>query len=116
MSPSRLLPLLLPPPATRALRAARRLVDWSRTEPTTPRASFSQCGEDLIIAFYCRSAGLGVPEALLEQLRIGGRLIAPVGGAGRAQHLVLIERTGAHAWKEQHLDGVHFVPLLPGTI
>jgi protein-L-isoaspartate(D-aspartate) O-methyltransferase len=62
------------------------------------------------------AAGLGVPEALLEQLRIGGRLIAPVGGAGQAQHLVLVERTGARAWKEQRLDGVHFVPLLPGTI
>lgn len=61
------------------------------------------------------AAGLGVPAALLEQLRVGGRLIAPVGGAGQAQHLVLIERTGAREWKEQRLDGVNFVPLLPGT-
>ncbi len=61
------------------------------------------------------AAGMGVPKALLEQLAIGGRLIAPVGAQGQAQRLVLIERTSSNEWKTQQMDGVHFVPLLPGT-
>jgi protein-L-isoaspartate(D-aspartate) O-methyltransferase len=48
------------------------------------------------------AAGLEVPQALLEQLAIGGRLVAPVGA--RAQHLELITRTArrngpAKRWK-----------------
>lgn len=60
------------------------------------------------------AAGLEVPHALLEQLSIGGRLIAPVGG--RHQVLQLIERTGQHEWNSTVLEQCHFVPLHQGTI
>ena len=60
------------------------------------------------------AAGLEVPHALLEQLAIGGRLIAPVGG--RHQVLQLIERTGPHEWNSTVLEQCHFVPLHQGTI
>ena len=59
------------------------------------------------------AAGLEVPQALLEQLAIGGRLVAPVGA--RVQHLQLIVRTGKSAWTSETLEGCHFVPLRPGT-
>ena len=59
------------------------------------------------------AAGIKIPEALLEQLAIGGRLIAPEGES--AQRLVLIERTGPATWKRQELEAVRFVPLRPGT-
>src|SRR5690606_19849802 len=64
-------------------------------------------------AITIAAAGLKIPQALLEQLAPGGRLIAPEGGA--TQRLVLIERTGASTWKRQELDAVRFVPLRPGT-
>ncbi len=64
-------------------------------------------------AIVIAAAGLKIPLALLEQLAIGGRLIAPEGGT--AQRLVLIERTGTSAWNRQELDAVRFVPLRPGT-
>ena len=60
------------------------------------------------------AAGLEVPQALLEQLAIGGRLVAPVGA--RVQHLQLITRTGKSEWKSETLEGCHFVPLRPGTV
>lgn len=64
-------------------------------------------------AIAIAAAGLKIPQALLEQLAPGGRLIAPEGGA--EQRLVLIERTGTASWKRQELDAVRFVPLRPGT-
>ncbi|MTV38012.1 protein-L-isoaspartate(D-aspartate) O-methyltransferase [Duganella radicis] len=60
------------------------------------------------------AAGLEVPQALLEQLAIGGRLVAPVGG--RAQHLELITRIGKTEWASQTLEDCHFVPLRPGVV
>jgi protein-L-isoaspartate(D-aspartate) O-methyltransferase len=60
------------------------------------------------------AAGLEVPQALLEQLAVGGRLVAPVGA--RHQVLQLIERVGPQAWKTSTLENCHFVPLRPGTV
>jgi len=59
------------------------------------------------------AAGIKIPQALLEQLTIGGRLIAPEGTT--AQRLILIERTGAATWRREELESVRFVPLRPGT-
>jgi protein-L-isoaspartate(D-aspartate) O-methyltransferase len=60
------------------------------------------------------AAGMEVPQALLEQLSIGGRLIAPVGG--RDQVLQLIERKSRFEWSTVTLEAVRFVPLRPGTV
>lgn len=58
------------------------------------------------------AAGVRVPQALLEQLAVGGRLVLPVGSA--EQYLSLIERT-SQGYTETRLDAVRFVPLLAGT-
>ena len=60
------------------------------------------------------AAGMEVPQALLEQLAVGGRLIAPVGG--RNQVLQLIERLSAKEWRSSVLEQCHFVPLHQGVI
>ncbi|WP_317205759.1 protein-L-isoaspartate(D-aspartate) O-methyltransferase [Janthinobacterium sp.] len=59
------------------------------------------------------AAGLEVPQALLDQLTIGGRLVAPVGE--RSQHLQLISRVAKQEWISETLEACHFVPLRPGT-
>lgn len=59
------------------------------------------------------AAPLQVPEALLEQLAIGGRLVIPVGGRG-SQELKLIERTHG-GFQETILEPVRFVSLRGGT-
>lgn len=62
------------------------------------------------------AAGLSVPQTLLEQLRIGGVLVAPVVMNARAQqHLVRITRTAVTEWQREVLDAVRFVPLLAGV-
>ena len=60
------------------------------------------------------AAGLEVPQALLEQMTIGGRLVAPVGE--RHQVLQLIERVSQFEWTSSTLEECHFVPLRPGTV
>lgn len=54
-----------------------------------------------------------VPEELLEQVREGGRIIAPVGVEGGRQELVVLERT-ADGFERWVLDYVAFVPLIRG--
>lgn len=60
------------------------------------------------------AAGMVIPDALLDQLEINGRLVAPVGG--EEQVLTLIERVAAKQWRETRLDRVFFVPLKSGVI
>lgn len=65
-------------------------------------------------AIILAAAGMDVPQALLEQMAIGGRLVAPVGG--ERQVLQLVERKSRHEWITTVLEDCHFVPLRPGTI
>lgn len=54
-----------------------------------------------------------IPEALLEQLAVGGRIIIPIGhSAGQKLLSVARTRTG---FVEKSLDPVSFVPMLKGT-
>ncbi|MDN4016878.1 protein-L-isoaspartate(D-aspartate) O-methyltransferase [Zwartia panacis] len=63
-------------------------------------------------AIVVAAAGLKIPQALMQQLRVGGILIAPE-GAG-AQKLIRIQRTSETSWSRQELEEVRFVPLKSG--
>lgn len=57
-----------------------------------------------------------IPEELLQQLAVGGRMVIPVGTS--EQTLYLIEHTGSEArpeYQKTRLEAVKFVPLLGGT-
>ena len=60
------------------------------------------------------AAAAEVPQALLEQLAIGGRLVIPV-GSGETQELLLIVREEG-GYSRHVLDLVRFVPLLSGPL
>ena len=59
------------------------------------------------------AAPSGIPQALMDQLAVGGRLIIPVGPAGQ-QEWVRMTRT-ASGLEQEVLCQVSFVPLLEGT-
>lgn len=65
-------------------------------------------------AIIATAAPTDVPQALLEQLEIGGRLVMPVGERGQ-QDLILIQRTES-GFERKLLDKVSFVPMLEGTL
>lgn len=56
-----------------------------------------------------------VPPALKEQLKIGGRLVIPVGKENRQEMLVVI-RVSEEEFKNEKHGGFVFVPLLKGTV
>lgn len=62
-------------------------------------------------AILMTAAATHVPQALVDQLKTGGRLIFPMGTS--EQYLYLIEKT-AQGVVQNKLEAVRFVPLLPG--
>jgi protein-L-isoaspartate(D-aspartate) O-methyltransferase len=60
------------------------------------------------------AAPLTLPEALIGQLKVGGRLIVPIGPEGE-QQLVRLTRREQRVDRE-NLGAVAFVPLLGGSI
>jgi protein-L-isoaspartate(D-aspartate) O-methyltransferase len=57
------------------------------------------------------AAAPNVPQALAEQLAVGGRLVIPV-GSRHQQDLVVVERLGPNDWRELNDGPVVFVPLV----
>lgn len=63
------------------------------------------------------AGGEAVPQAWVDQLAVGGRLVAPVSGgtgAGGKQALVVIDKT-PQGLMQTVLETVHFVPLKSGV-
>lgn len=55
-----------------------------------------------------------IPEELLSQLRLGGKLVIPLGGSG-IQEMLLIEKTGKESYTNSKHGKFSFVPMLRGT-
>lgn len=65
-------------------------------------------------AILVAASGTAVPQALKDQLAIGGRLLMPVGDRGRRfrQSLRKVRRLTAREYEEEDLGPVAFVPLV----
>ena len=61
-------------------------------------------------AIVVAAAPEAIPQPLLDQLKVGGRLVIPVGSPGD-QHLRLVEKTKDGRLIEQNLLPVRFVPF-----
>ncbi len=64
-------------------------------------------------AIIVTAGAASVPQALLDQLVDGGRLVIPVGE--QTQILKIITRKG-DSYSEQQVEAVRFVPLVPGEL
>ena len=65
-------------------------------------------------AIIAAAGGEAIPPAWIEQLAVGGRLVAPMQTASGQQALVVIDKT-AQGIRQTVLEAVHFVPLKSGT-
>jgi protein-L-isoaspartate(D-aspartate) O-methyltransferase len=65
-------------------------------------------------AIIAAAGGEAIPAAWIEQLAVGGRLVAPMQTANGQQALVVIDKT-AQGIRQAVLEPVHFVPLKSGT-
>jgi protein-L-isoaspartate(D-aspartate) O-methyltransferase len=72
-----------------------------------PRAPYSS-----IIA---AAGGEELPAAWLEQLAVGGRLVAPLHDAARGGQVLLVVDRQPNGLVQQRHDAVHFVPLKSGA-
>lgn len=59
------------------------------------------------------AGGEAIPQAWIDQLAVGGRLVAPTAAAAGGQALMVIDKT-SHGLKQTILEAVHFVPLKSG--
>lgn len=57
-----------------------------------------------------------VPQELLEQLAVGGRMVIPLGAGTQSLHLIEHKKTPSGSeYHQTKLEAVKFVPLLGGT-
>jgi len=61
------------------------------------------------------AAAESFPEHLIEQLKVGGIMVAPIGDRDGTQYLHKIRRT-EDGWEDSEMVPVRFVPLLGGRI
>ncbi len=64
-------------------------------------------------AIIAAAGGEAIPSAWIEQLAMGGRLVAPLQTASGAQALVVLDKT-PQGVRQTQLEAVHFVPLKSG--
>ena len=64
-------------------------------------------------AIIAAAGGEAVPQAWIDQLALGGRLVAPVAVQGGPQALLVIDKT-PQGLRQTVLEAVHFVPLKSG--
>jgi protein-L-isoaspartate(D-aspartate) O-methyltransferase len=53
-----------------------------------------------------------VPESLKAQLKIGGRLVMPVGSMANGQELIQVTRLAESEYRSIEIADVRFVPLI----
>jgi protein-L-isoaspartate(D-aspartate) O-methyltransferase len=63
-------------------------------------------------AIVVAAGGPKAPGALLGQLRVGGRMVIPIGASVDEQKLFRIRRAGEEEYRQEELADVRFVPLV----
>jgi protein-L-isoaspartate(D-aspartate) O-methyltransferase len=106
VSVERIKPLL-----EKAKQRARQLkvqnVDFYFADGTQPKTDRQFDG------ILAAAAGANVPDALIDLLADGGRLVMPVGDNDR-QDLIVVDKT-PEGIEERVVEAVRFVPMLSGT-
>ena len=100
-------------------RTARKRLSELGLSGITVLVSDGTMGRSEYAPFDCALVTAGAPDVplrLVEQLRVGGRLVIPVGDAG-TQTLLRVTREpdaedGGARWREERFEDCRFVPLI----
>src|ERR1700730_7070740 len=101
---------IIPPLAEAAAKVLRELgYDNVSVKVSDGYHGWPECGPfDAIIV----TAALGhVPPLLIEQLKVGGRLVMPLGVAHASQQLSVVEKIAPNETKTRYVIPVRFVPF-----
>ncbi|MCH8861311.1 MAG: protein-L-isoaspartate(D-aspartate) O-methyltransferase [Proteobacteria bacterium] len=93
-------------------RAALKAEGCDNVHVVVGDGSLGLAAEAPFDAILVTAGGPNVPESLKQQLKIGGRLVIPVGGTRSFQDLLKITRNSETEFTEENLGGVRFVPLV----
>jgi protein-L-isoaspartate(D-aspartate) O-methyltransferase len=63
-------------------------------------------------AIIVAAGGPEIPKTLRRQLKVGGRMVIPVGSSHRTQELVRVTRVSEDEYETEDIADVRFVPLL----
>jgi protein-L-isoaspartate(D-aspartate) O-methyltransferase len=66
-------------------------------------------------AIVCAAGGEDLPQAWLDQLAVGGRLVAPTQADARGEQVLVTVDRDENGWSRHERDAVRFVPLRSGT-
>jgi protein-L-isoaspartate(D-aspartate) O-methyltransferase len=113
---------LLPPPAlirsleiipalARRAQAMLSELGYANVELRVGDGALGWPGGGPFDAILVAAAPPEVPQSLLDQLAVGGRMVIPVGAVGGDQELTLWRRVSAKEFERKPLFAVRFVPL-----
>lgn len=93
-------------------RARLDRLDYANIEVVTGDAGApGMFATESFSAIVVAAGAATVPPELLAALKVGGRLVMPLGATADEEQLVLIERIAADRWRRTRLRPVKFVPL-----
>ncbi len=96
-----------------AVEAEQRLRDLGFRNVTL-KAGDGTAGWDVYHPFdamLVAAGGPSIPEPLVRQLKVGGRLVIPIGEGQRSQNLIRVARTAA-GYTQENFGPCAFVPLI----
>ncbi len=98
----------------RLARRARRTLQSQGLDDVESRCADGRLGwpeRAPFDAIVISAAADDIPVALVEQLKVSGRLVMPLQREAGNQDLILVEKTGATSFRERSVIPVAFVPL-----
>ncbi len=101
---------IIPPLAETAARRLARL-GYDNVEVRSGDGYYGWAEAAPFDRILVTAAATHVPPPLIEQLKPGGRMVIPIGGAFALQHLVLVEKDEEGGIRTRQLLPVRFVPL-----
>jgi protein-L-isoaspartate O-methyltransferase len=81
----------------------------------TVTAAWGTARGRLTTSIVAAAGGEDLPQAWLDQLAVGGRLVAPMHDASRGGQVLVVVDRRPDGLVTQHHDAVHFVPLKSGA-